>query len=674
MRRENEGRFNDFDLRIDHRLSNTDQLFLRGSLSDSEKFDPGRIPGYQAGFGSGTAEAKAWSVALGYNKVFSSAVVNELRVGYVDYEYAFLPVGFGTNQNAQIGIPGPGGISVDNGISLIGGGDGRYIEYLGDFGQFRIKQNTFQVSDSLTWVKNQHSFKFGGTVLMADLDSERSQFGKGFYFYPDQVSTPGGRPDAGRTGYEVAEMLIGTTAFTATGIPGFTPFKTRAFETSAFVQDDWRVSPKLTLNLGLRWDLFTPYYEQDDRLANFEPTFGASGNISGGTLVLAGENGVPRATVDKDWNNFGPRVGFAYQLDDKTVVRGSYGLLYAAPDRGGIDNQLTENPPYTVTAFRFGGPGANVRLSDPIPLPPSIDPNNPVLPDGSGVVYIPRETKTSKYHQVNLGVQREIGWQTAASVFYVANRGDNLAAQLQFAGFSGDIQGRLRIYQNVAESWYDSLQLSLRRTAADVSYIASYTWGHAQNNAPGAFPGPGGFVTPTDADDLGVDKGNADFDVRHRFTLGATWALPFAKNNNVLGGWSLNAILTLQTGNWFSAFAGNSQTRADSVPGQNPNDGPRTTAQWFNTAAFTNPTPATDRSGRNIVEGPGLRALDLSLFKTFKLGERVALEVRAESFNIFNTPQYGIPNQFVGDPNFGKITSTRQNSERQFQFAGRLTF
>lgn len=674
VRRENEGAFDDFDARIDHRFSETDQLFLRGSLSDSSKFDPGRIPNYQAGFGSGTAEAKAYSFALGYNRVFSANVVNELRIGYVNYKYAFLPVGFGTNQNAELGIPGPGGVTVDNGISLIGGGNGTYIEYLGDFGQFRVKQKTYQISDSVTWLKGRHAMKFGGTLLIADLDSERTQYGKGFYFYPDTVSTPANPAPAGRTGYEVAEMLIGTTQFTATGIPGFVPFETRAKEISLFAQDDWRVNDKLTLNVGLRWDLFTPYYEKNDRLANFTPTFGADGNITGGSLSLAGQNGVPRATVDTDKNNFGPRAGFAYQMSDKMVVRGSYGIFYAAPDRGGIDSQLTENPPNTVSAFRFSGPGSNVRLSDPIPLPPTVDPNNPVLPDGSGVVYVPRDNKTSYYQQFSVGFQREIGWQSSASVFYVGNRGDNLTAVVTTAGFNGDIQGRLRNVSNVATSSYDSLQVSLRRNAADFSYLASYTWGHAINDSPGPYPGPGGALTPTITNDLGVDKGNADFDVRHRFTLAATYMLPFARENDILGGWSLNGILTLQSGNWFSVFAGNSQTRADLVTGQDPNDGPKSTAEWFNTDAFSNPTADRDRSGRNIVVGPGLKSLDMSLFKTFKIKGDAAIEIRVESFNLFNTAQYAIPNQFVGDPNFGRITQTRQNSERQFQFAARLTF
>lgn len=648
----------DFDVRLDHNLSGTDSLFARFSYSNSERFDPGRIPGYQAGFGSGTAEAKAYGGVLGYTKVFSSNVINELRLGYNHFNYGFLPVGYGIDQNAQIGIPGPGGITSDNGISLIGGGNGSWIEYLGDFGQFIVTQETFQVTDSLTWIKGRHNLKFGGTVLLADLTPERSQIGKGFYFYPDGTSF-----SAGQTGFEVSEMLMGRTSFTSTGVPDYSPVTTRAWENSLFVQDDVRVNSKLTLNLGLRWDVFTPYYEVDDKLANFDPATGS--------LVLPGQNGVPRSTVDTDWNNLGPRVGFAYQVNDKTVVRGSWGIFYSL-DRGGIDNQLTENPPYTVTQYRFSGPGANVKLSEPIPLPVTVDPSNPVLPDGSGIVYVPRDTQTNQYQQFNFGFQRELSDKTAASVFYVGTRGDNLTAVVSQAGFSGDVQGRITTVSNIATSSYDSLQLALRRTSADsLAYLLAYTWGHALNDSPGPFPGPGNIVVPTITDNLGVDKGNADYDVRHRLTLALTYPLPFAKDNNILGGWSINSIVTLQTGNWFSVYEGG--TRPNRVG--DPNEGGQQNAdQWFNTAAFSSRATPGDRAGRNIVQGPPLRTIDLSLFKTFKLVGTTALELRFEGFNILNSSQFAIPNQFFDSANFGQISQTRLNSERQFQIAARLTF
>ena len=295
------------------------------------------------------------------HRVFSSNVVNELRAGPRQLTSTrSCPSSYGTNQNAAIGIPGLGGVSSDNGISLVGGGNGNYIEYLGDYGQYIVTQKVYQISDSLSWIKDRHSFKFGGTFLIADVDSERQEAGKGFYSFSDFVATPGNRPALGYTGYEVSDMLVGVTAGTGGGVnANYTPARTRNYEISFFAQDDWRVSPKLTLNLGLRYDIYTPYFEKDNLMFNLNPVFGANGSVTGGTAAVPEQNGVPRATVDTDMNNFGPRVGFAYQVMDRTVLRGGYGIFYTQ-DRGGIDNQLTEN-------MRTVATGSSTRTRRPAP-------------------------------------------------------------------------------------------------------------------------------------------------------------------------------------------------------------------------------------------------------------------------------------------------------------------
>lgn len=662
--REKNSTFHDFDARIDHNLGTNDALFLRGSFWNDKFSDPGRIPGYQAGFGSGTSGNKGLSIGLGETHTFSSSLVNELRLGFVDFRYEFLPVGYGTDQNKALGIPGPGGITVANGISLIGGGNGGYIEYLGDFGQYIVKQKTLQLSDSITWLKGSHNVKAGFTLLRRDLTFERTRFGKGFYFYSDFTATPGNKPNLGNTGYEVADMLVGKTQFTATGVPGYVPRETLSWENAVFLQDDWRVSRKLTLNLGLRYDIFAPYYEKDDKLANYDP------NTK--TVVLPGKNGVPRSTVDTDSNNLGPRAGFAYQIDDQTVVRGSYGIFYSL-DRGGVDNQLSENPPAVVTEFRFDGAGANVRISDPIPLPTTVNPSNPVLPQGSGLVYVPRDTKTTTVHQFSANVQRELTHSTAVMLAYVGTRGSNLTAVTSSAGFGGGIEGRLTTLQNIGASQYDSLQVTVRRAPTrGLSYLLSYTLGKATNDTPGQFPGNASAFrnTPTDPRNLGLDEGYADYDVRHRLTYAGTYELPIMKDNRILGGWSLNAIVTVQSGSPFTVYAGDK--RADQSG--DPNQGPKTTAQWFDTSVFSSAVGAQGTEKRNAVRGPGYYNVDMSLFKNFKLRGRSALELRLEAFNVLNHPQYGQPNQFLGDGNFGKITGTRLNSERQVQLAARVTF
>ena len=669
--RQKRSTYNDFDGKFDFAMSNNDQLFFGGSHWADSFSDPGRIPGFQAGFGAGTSENKGYTLRLGETHIFGSSFVNELRVGHTNFHFAFLPVGFGEDQNSAIGIGGPGGINVGNGISLIGGGNGFYLEYLGDFGQYKIGQKTLQLSDAVTWLRGNHTFKAGGTVMRRELDEQRTMFGKGFYFFRDGLGfTPG------YTGYEVADMLIGVTDFTATGVPGFIPRNTISYEDAVFAQDDWRVTPDLTLNLGLRYDLFTPYYEQDNQLANYDPVTKQ--------LVVAGQSGVSRSTLKTDRNNLGPRLGFNYLINNRTSLRGGYGVYYSV-DRGGIDSQLTENPPAVVTEFRFDHsvPGAQVRLSDPIPLPTPVNPNSPVLPQGSGIVYIPRDSENTEVKQWSLSVQRELFSNTSAMLAYVGTRADNLSARITSSGFAGAVADRLTTIMYIGSSKYDGLQSSIRmRDWHGLSFLTSYTYSKSTNNTPGLFPGNpsrGGTVTdpdcvtPGQACNLDLDDGPADYDIPHRFTFAGTYQLPFMKGNPILGGWTLNTVYTVQSGTPFTVYSGfDGIKRADQTG--NPNDGPKSTDKWFDTAAFKPAAGAQGTAERNSVRGPGTRTLDLSLFKTFALQRLGAVELRIEGFNLFNAPLYSQPNNVVGDPNFGKITGTRLNSERQVQLAVRYLF
>jgi hypothetical protein len=667
--RQKKDTFNDFDGRVDQVITSRDQLFASGSHWSDYFKDPGNIPGYQAGFGAGTSDNKGYTLRLGETHVFSDNLVNELRLGATDFHFGQTPINANTDQNQAIGIPGPVGITTAHGISLIGGGNGTFLEYLGDFGLYRIKQRTTQLSDSVTWLSGSHTFKFGGTAMRRNLSEDRVQYGKGFYFFRDSFGF-----SSGYSGYEVADMILNNsgTNFTATGLPGIVA-QDISWENSVFAQDDWHVNPRLTLNLGLRYDLFTPYYEKNNNISNYDPITQR--------LVLGGQNGVPRSTINTDKNNFGPRLGFAYVLNEMTAVRGGYGIFYSL-DRGGIGNQLTQNPPAGVTQYRFDGPASHVRLSQPIPAPDPVNPNSGDLPLSTAVVYIPRDSKTPEVQEWNLNAQREIDRNTSAMLAYVGTRGKNLATIITSAGFGGAVTDRLTTVMYIGTSKYDALQATLRRRESNgLSYLASYTFGHATNEGPGFFagnPSRGGSVTDstcvkagTQNCNLSLDEGAADYDARHRFTLAATYELPWAKENAFVGGWSVNSVVTLQTGTPFTVYDQNGR-RADQVG--NPNNGPENTSKWFNTDAFKPAAGAQGTERRNAVRGPGTKTVDLSLFKTFGLPRYGALELRLEGFNVFNWAQYNQPNNTVGDPNFGKITGTRLNSERQVQLGARYIY
>jgi hypothetical protein len=656
--------YNDYDLRLDQQVAASDQLFLSASDWKDQFSDPGRIPGFQAGFGAGTTRTSGDIVRLGETHVFSGNLLNEIRAGWIDFNFGFLPIGLGTDQNKALGIGGPTAVTVPKGLALVGGGNGTYIEYLGDGGPYRVFDKTLQLSDAVTWLQGSHSFKFGGTAMRRKQVQENIVWEKGFYSFRGGDNEFGFQP--GFTGYEVSDMLIGTTSFTATGVPGTKPPTAISWENSLFAQDDWHVNPRLTLNLGLRWDVFTPYYEKDNRLANYDP--------SGPRLVLPEQNGVSRSTRKTNWDDFGPRLGFAYLLNERTSLRGAYGIFYSL-DRGGIANQLTQNPPAALSAFRFGCPAGCIHLSDPIALPQPVNPNNPKeLACCSQIIYVPRDSKDTRVQQWSVSAQREILSNTSAMVAYVGTRGDHLATVINAFPLNAVLY--------MGESSYDSLQVTVRqRESHGLSYLASYTLGNARNNTAGFFPGnPSGFsASATDTSCLAsgakscnfsIDEGPADYDARHRFTFAATYALPFARENAVVGGWSVNTVVTLQSGTPFTVFADGK--RADQ--NGDPNDGPKKVNKWFDTSVFTKAKGAQGTEARNSVRGPGIHTVDLSLFKNFKLSRYGALELRVEGFNVFNWAQYSQPNQYLGDPNFGKITGTRLNSERQVQLGARFIF
>jgi hypothetical protein len=662
--RQKKSTYNDFDARVDQSITSSDQLFLGGSNWADKFSDPGNIPGYQAGFGAGTTEHKGYTLRLGDTHIFSANLLNELRAGSTNFHFGFLPIGFGIDQNKAIGLGGATAVTVPKGLALVGGGNGTYIEYLGDGGPYRVRERTMQISDAVTWLQGSHSFKFGGTAMRRSQVLENIVWEKGFYNFRGGDNEFGFQP--GFTGYEVSDMLIGTTNFTATGVPGTKPPTTIGWENSLFAQDDWHVNSQLTLNLGLRWDVFTPYYEKDNRLANYDP--------SGPRLVLADQNGVARSTRDTNWDNIGPRLGFAYLLNEKTSLRGGYGIFYSL-DRGGIANQLTQNPPAALSAFRFGCPGGCIHLSDPIALPQPVNPNNPKeLACCAQIIYVPSDSKDTRVQQWSLSAQREILSNTSAMVAYVGTRGDHLATIVSAFPLNAVLY--------LGESNYDSLQVTVRRRESNgLAYLASYTFGDARNNTAGFFPGnPSGFsASATDTGCLAsggkscnfsIDEGPADYDARHRFTLAATYALPFARENAIIGGWSVNTVVTLQSGTPFTVFADGK--RADQ--NGDPNDGPKNVGQWFDTSVFTKAKGAQGTERRNSVRGPGIHTVDLSVFKNFKVARYGAVELRVEAFNVFNWAQYSQPNQNLGDPNFGKITGTRLNSERQVQLGARFIF
>jgi hypothetical protein len=705
--------FDDFDIRSDWNIRANDTLFARYSYGRDIEITTSRLPALPAGFGSGNQENHPRSIAVGENHVVSTNVVNEFRAGWVRTKYGYVPPFADQRISADLGIPGANPTPLLGGGALIGGWNNQ-LEYTGDFGPYLVPQNTFQYSDNLSWNKGKHTLKFGATILRRQVDLFRPNRGKGYFFLVGN-GTQGHDIPWRITGYEVSDVLAGFVDNYQVG-PPFGMVGTRNWETGYYAQDDWKVSRRLTVNLGIRYDLITWPVEVLNRQANFD--------ITTGKLVLATDSN--RGFVPTDKNNFAPRIGFAYDMlgTGKTILRGGYGIFYFM-DRGGIDNQLAQNPPYSgFSQFNFDS-NFRVTLSGMAPngsqglLNPSLPagPNNPFvcktscnsmtatapLPVGSVnnvdlnnpkdvTVFATLPTNRTPYvQQWNLQVQQELGANTALSLAYVGTKGTKLTNyyNMNRNPYGGGPKtfpnlGSVNVQNTDGSSIYHGLQTQLqRRMTKGLQFTASYTWSHAIDDSQGAFDNSGGLV---DYRKLYLERGNSSMDMRQRFVFNTMYELPFGRGrqfgsdmnkvaDTIVGGWEVTPIITLQSGFPFDVNDGYTRLNLVGDPqigqGFDPGTGQIT---WFNKNAFAIPNGVPGNVGRNHFYGPGHQLVDLSLIKNFKVTERITTQFQAAAFNLFDTPQFGQPTARKGDDNFGTIGGPLQYSNRQMQFALRLMF
>jgi hypothetical protein len=702
--------FNDFDIKLDYNATSKDQLFARYSYGQDQFQLTPRLGTLSSGFGSGSNLNHPRGVAAGEVHTFGNSVVNDFRFGYSRPFYSFLNPFSNVAQANALGIANANRTPQLGGTPLIGGFNNE-IEFSGDGGPFIVPQSSYQYTDTLSWVHGSHNFRFGANIIRRDVNFFISDFrGKGFFNI--------GPGTGDFTGYEVSELLAGFIDNYSVSTPN--TVNTRSWETGYFAQDDWKITRRLTLNLGLRYDLYTNPYELQDRWSNFD--------ITTGTLKRAGINGNSRSLVTTDKNNFAPRIGFAYDVfgEGKTVLRGGYGVFYFL-DRGGVGNQLSANPDWSGAINITAAGGARVTLSGQGPannnnnalatqaLPlPTITVND-ANPTNTSVIAVFPNNQNSSIQEINMQVGQQFGRNTALNIAWVATKADHLMTWFnytnqQLAPNSAVFPGRgLNVTAGgaVGTSRYGGLQLQLnRRLSHGWQYTASYTWSHATDNSNGAFSINGNspiFIDSTGHVLLGPNKGNSDTDQRHAFTLSSIYELPWGRGrqwgsdwsnflDNVFGGWQFNNIISIGSGTPFDItingvrpdILGNISTGSlQLVNGQR---------QWITVGPNAFAAPPTNGSGkfirpgtlgRNHFYGPGYGSWDASLFKKFSLTERVKMEFRTEGFNILNHPQYVNPNTDLGGINgsglptntsFGLINNTREFSSRQIQFAFRFTF
>ncbi len=709
-------KYNTFDARVDWNPSAKDRMFFRASYDNSVTFKTNSFVNVPGLGGGDLTHARGYD--LGATHTFTPNLVNEAHIGYNRINYAYTPVLYGVNVCQQLGIVNCNRNILTSGGALIGGG-GYEISYTGDYGTYTVPQNTYEIADTLNWEHGAHSLKFGATLIRRQVSYFSAEAAKGFF----NIAYDG----VDFTGFEDTELLAGGVDQYLIGTQnGF--YGQWSQEDGFFGQDDWRVNNRLTLNLGLRYDFLPWPYEMHNRASSFD--------VNSGTVLLAGQNGVPRSIMYTDYNNFSPRAGFAYLLhnDGKVVLRGGYGLYYFV-DAGGIANQLDYQPPFAGAAdyraqdgycITFTGqtaaPGApytcsvntgSSAVTNPLPLPGAeladFNPQNP--PAGLTMNSAYQHNQNSQVQEYNLQLEQQLSPHDVVDIAYVGTRASHLSTYYPYNNyqFGTGLQNypqfgaiTYNVYNGISN--YSGLQIHAEHRSGNFLATGSYAWSHTLDDSTGTFTGS---TAPLYYDPMS-NYGNSNQDQRHIFSTSLVYRLPFGRGQRygsdisrwmdaAVGGWQTNIIALVASGQPvdLSTSTYNPANRPDLVGSITY---PKSIqGYWFNPCAFAgysssacnvtqtipylrapNGTLVWDRLGtlgRNQLYGPGSRTVAFSLQKNIHLTERFNLELHGDAFNALNTPQFTNPGSNVNDSStFGKISSVEQYSNRQIQLAARLTF
>ncbi len=696
-----EGQKNDRDnlvTRLDHQFSAKDSVFVRYLHQNAGLFNPAANPNFHS-----ESRFDGHNVVASWNHLFSSTTILEVKFGYNNPGNPNLTIGHKLTRKEFLEQAGIKMYQIDVLSATVPPNFNAVGEFsVGGGGDVTI-DDIYQSIASLSVIRGKHTLKFGGDYSRRHFFTNTANPMNGDANFDTRLTSTAG---VANSGHSFATMLLGYPTEIRRG-QGNTLTQGRINAPQFFVQDDWRITSRLTLNLGLRYQFQNAPYDITDRLGNLWITRDPTTGKYKGTLMWATTNpeidpetglrnqpakqlGFGRALMNSDYNNFAPRVGLAYQVDRKTVVRAAYGIFYNSTFVQELQD-MRKFWPFTVQQVFTPNTDRYPDLS--------ITDAGPSFSNTSAIGGWPQnpENRTPYSQQWNLTIQRQLMDDLSLDIGYVGNGNRKqvgyTAINAPLTPGPGPVNPR-RLLPDFSDldgganrfaSNYHSLQTRLtKRFSRGLQFNANYAWGKVLD-----YQSSLAEWKTQDPFNMRADYSRASIDIQHAFNLSYVWDLPIGRGrswganwsgavNTLLGGWTLDGFIRAQTGRPYNVLTGRDVANVGrtyqrpNVTG-NPNNGPKTPDQWFNTSVFQLPQPFTyGNAGAFIVEGDGRHNWDVAMGKRFSLRERHVIEFRGEFYNMFNTVKLRDPNTTFTSASFGQVTTAEP--ARQIQFAFRYSF
>lgn len=695
--------------RIDHVFNDRSRVFGRFRVSQADEFMNSL---YAERVADPDAYIKAQShrnLLLNHVQNLTPSIINEAMFQFRDTKYRRGQDGLSRDWASDLGLKG---VLMNQYFPVV-----RPQGYngLGFSIQDEVQEpiRDYEFSNKVMWLRGTHSIKFGGEARLGQFAFVTNQYASGYLGF-SPVST--GLPGHALSGNSLASILLGMPR--DANLRATEQMDRRVQYYGLFAQDDWRATKNLTLNIGIRWETTSPPTDANGRMSSFDPNTINPVSKTPGAVIFLGQNGRSKNPYDWNYANFGPRFGFAWRPFgwSRTVIRSAYGIFFGHAAPGTVNSYAGFSKDGSYSSVD-GGLTAPFTLNSGFPALPAgeaLTEGFGAVQVGQGVRFSPQflegDRNTPYNQQWNFSIQRDLGWNTVVETAYIGNVGHKLEANA-FVNINqvppdkmGPGNAQLRrpfpqfggIYQ-IRPTWgnsnYHAFNVKVeKRFSNGLNFLGNYTFSKFIDDV---FAMEYGITASSDGiqnyyDRNKGERGLSGNDVRNRFVWSSVYETPWGVGRRwlnkglaaqILGGWNLGAIITLQSGFPFGVVTINDQTNAfltglprmDVVGDPRLPESQRTVGRWFNTAAFKDPAPYTfGNAGRDVMTGPGLANLDLSLIKNIRWGERYNVQLRIESFNLPNHPNFRSPMGYAGIPSYGALWATRDS--RNIQLGAQFSF